>query len=314
MKNANFCIEHTLKVYLRERWMLDIHKLKAFVAVVEESNISRAAVRLNMQQPPLTRIIKSLENDLNTQLLKRLPRGVEVTASGKALYQEAIAILAHAEVIPQRVRNISQGLEGQINIGFTNSAGLHSFLPNLLRQFRDAFPLVNIHLEEDGSSDLIESILNDQNDLVFLRKPAPIGLGLQSKHILDEPLIVALPNNHPLVNQEDTIHLLDLEHYDFVMYRRLAGQDLFDNILASCYQAGFSPKIVQEAPRLTSSLNLIAAGIGLSIVPKAIQNFWTNQIIYKDLRAETPCIAPIYAVFKNDKSNVHLQHILEKLG
>ena len=107
--------------------MIDIHKLRAFVAVVEESNISHAAVRLNMQQPPLTRIIKSLEEEMNTQLLKRLPRGVEVTEAGKVLYKEALAILAHAQLIPKRVQDISLGVEGQINIGFTNSVGLHPF-------------------------------------------------------------------------------------------------------------------------------------------------------------------------------------------
>ena len=293
--------------------MIDIHKLKAFVAVVEESNISRAAVRLNMQQPPLTRMIKSLENELSTDLLKRLPRGVEVTEAGKALYQEALTILAHAQAIPKRVQNISMGLEGQINIGFTNSVGLHPFLPALLRHFRETFSAVSIHLEEDGSSSLIDSILNDKNDIVFLRKPAPIGFGLTSLHVLDEPLIVALPNNHPLANQIDAIHILDLEAYDFVLYRRLAGQDLFDNILASCYQAGFSPKIVQEAPRLTSSLNLIAAGIGLSIVPASIRDFWNKQIVYKYLKADTPCIAPIYAVFKQNTANIRLTHVLNLL-
>ncbi|MFW1643500.1 LysR family transcriptional regulator [Acinetobacter guillouiae] len=294
--------------------MIDIHKLNAFVAVVEESNISRAAVRLNMQQPPLTRIIKNLEDELDTDLLKRLPRGVEATEAGKALYQEALTILAHAQAIPKRVQNISKGLEGQINIGFTNSVGLHSFLPALLRNFREVFSAVSIHLEEDGSSSLIDSIINEKNDIVFLRKPAPIGLGLTSLHVLDEPLIVALPNNHPLTEHPDTIQLLDLEPYDFVLYRRLAGQDLFDNILASCYQAGFSPKIVQEAPRLTSSLNLIAAGIGLSIVPEAIRDFWNKQIIYKALKADTPCIAPIYAVYKQDAENIRLKHILNLLA
>ena len=126
---------------------MDFHKLKAFVAVVEESNISRAAIRMNMQQPPLTRIIQQLEQELGATLLKRLPRGVEVTEAGKALYQEALTILAHAQAIPKRVQNIAQGLEGQINIGFTNSVGLHSFLPALLRQFREAFAAVSIHLE-----------------------------------------------------------------------------------------------------------------------------------------------------------------------
>lgn len=292
---------------------MDFHKLNAFVAVVEESNISRAAIRMNMQQPPLTRIIQQLEQELGATLLKRLPRGVEVTEAGKALYQEALTILAHAQAIPKRVQNIAQGLEGQINIGFTNSVGLHSFLPALLRQFREAFAAVSIHLEEDGSNSLIDSIINEKNDIVFLRKPAPIGLGLNSLHILDEPLIVAMPNNHPLAGVNTPIQLLGLEPYDFVLYRRLAGQDLFDNILASCYQAGFSPNIVQEAPRLTSSLNLIAAGIGLSIVPEAIRDFWNKQIVYKTLQADTPCIAPIYAVYRKDLNNVRIQHLLKLL-
>ena len=131
--------------------------------------------------------------------------------------------------------------------------------------------------------------------------------------MLDEPLIVALPSNHPLTEKSGAIRLLDLEPYEFVLYRRLAGQDLFDNILAHCYQAGFSPNIVQEAPRLTSSLNLIAAGIGVSIVPASIQDFWNKQIVYKALKAESPCIAPIYAVYRAD-ANVRVQHVLELLA
>ncbi|MCH7336685.1 LysR family transcriptional regulator [Acinetobacter sp. NIPH 2699] len=294
--------------------MIDIHKLKAFIAVVEESNISKAAVRLHIQQPPLTRLIKSLEKDLDTVLLKRLPRGVEVTEAGKALYQEALTILDHAESIPQRVRNIAQGKEGQINIGFTNSAGLHPFLPALLRQFREKYPAVAIHLEEDSSSALTDAVINEKLDIVFLRKPAPIHAQVQSMHVLDEPLVVALPSNHPLVEAHGTIHLLDLEPYEFVLYRRLAGQDLFDNILANCYQAGFNPNIVQEAPRLTSSLNLIAAGIGLSIVPASIQDFWSKQIVYRALEAEKPCIAPIYAIFRARDNNVRIKHFLSLLN
>lgn len=290
--------------------MIDIHKLNAFVAVVEESNISKAAVRLHMQQPPLTRLIKSLEQELDTALLKRLPRGVEVTEAGKALYQEAITILAHAHSIPKRVKNIAQGLEGQINIGFTNSAGLHPFLPAVLRQFREQFPAVAIHLEEDSSTALTDAVINEKLDIVFLRKPAPIHTEVQSIHVLDEPLIVALPSNHPLAGQEGAIRLVDLEPYEFVLYRRIAGQDLFDNILANCYQAGFSPNIVQEAPRLTSSLNLIAAGIGLSIVPASIQDFWNKQIVYKSLEAKKPCIAPIYAICRAKGNSVRVEHFL----
>lgn len=293
--------------------MIEIHKLNAFVAVVEESNISKAANRLYMQQPPLTRLIKSLEQELGTVLFKRLPRGVEVTEAGRVLYQEAVSILAHAQAIPKRVQNIAQGLEGQLHIGFTHSVGLHPFLPTLLRQFREQFPAVTIQLEEESSRDLIDAVLNEKLDLIFLRKPAPLRAELQSVHVLDEPLIVALPSNHPLTEKSGAIRLLDLEPYEFVLYRRLAGQDLFDNILAHCYQAGFSPNIVQEAPRLTSSLNLIAAGIGVSIVPASIQDFWNKQIVYKTLKAESPCIAPIYALYRAD-ANVRVQHVLNLLA
>ncbi|MAK32327.1 LysR family transcriptional regulator [Acinetobacter sp.] len=293
--------------------MIDIHKLNAFVAVVEESNISRAANRLHMQQPPLTRLIQSLEQDLNTTLLKRLPRGVEVTEAGKVLYQEAVTILAHASSIPQRVQNIAQGKEGQINIGFTHSIGLHPFLPTLLRHFREKFPAVSIHLEEDSSSALTDAVINEKLDIVFLRKTAPKHTAVQTMHVLNETLIVALPSNHPLAMQQGAIHLPDLEPYEFVLYRRLAGQDLFDNILANCYQAGFSPNIVQEAPRLTSSLNLIAAGIGLSIVPASIQDFWNKQIIYRPLEAKKPCIAPIYAIYSAKDNNIRVAHFLNLL-
>ena len=293
--------------------MIDIHKLNAFVAVVEESNISKAAVRLHMQQPPLTRLIQSLEQELDTQLLKRLPRGVEATEAGKVLYQEAITILAHAQSIPRRVQNIAQGKEGQLNVGFTHSVGLHPFLPTVLRAFRDQFPQVSIYLEEESSSALIDAVINEKLDIVFLRKPAPRQQKLRSQHVLNEPLMVALPNNHCLAQTDGVIQLSDLEPYEFVLYRRLGGQDLFDNIMASCYQAGFSPHVVQEAPRLTSSLNLIAAGIGLSIVPASIQDFWNKQIIYKLLEAKKPCIAPIYAIYRADQMNIRVQHILSLL-
>ncbi len=292
---------------------MDIQKLKAFVAVVEERNISKAAVRLNMQQPPLTRLIKQLEQQLDVQLLIRLARGVELTEAGWVLYEEALSILAHTQIISQRVKNIAQGLEGQINIGFTNSVSLHAFLPALLRRFREAYPKVSIHLEEEGSQALSDAICNQKLDLAFLRRPASADSGLKSLHLLDEDLIVALPSNHPLAIGPEALHLNMLEGYDFVLYRRLAGQDLFDNIMSICYRAGFSPHIVQETPRLTSSLNLIAAGIGLSIVPASIRDFWSTQIVYKSIVSDPPCSAPIYAVYRPDQDNIRLQHLLSCL-
>ncbi|TCM65208.1 DNA-binding transcriptional LysR family regulator [Acinetobacter calcoaceticus] len=292
---------------------IELEKLAAFVAVVEERNITRAAIRLNMQQPPLTRMIKSLEQRLDTILFKRLPRGVEVTETGKALYEQAIAVLDQAQSIQQHVSQVRLGLEGQIKIGFTHSVGMHAFLPRILRQFRGDFAKVAIYLEEDGSKALSDALLMHNLDLIFLRKPAPLGLGLDSILVLQEPLIVAMPLDHPLAEGGAVIELKALAEQDFVLYRRLNGQDLYDHILANCYRAGFNPKIVQEAPRLTSSLNLVAAGIGLSIVPKAVENFWNTQLCYKSLSAQSTSTAPIYAVFRAGQHNIRLQHFLDHL-
>ena len=293
--------------------MLDFAKLKAFVTVVEESNISKAAVRLNMQQPPLTRLIKSLEDELGIVLFNRLPRGVETTQAGQVLYQEACSILSHAQSIQQRLRHIAKGVEGQVRIGFTNSAGLHAFLPTLLAQYRALYPAVNIHLQEHGSRALTEAILNQKLDIAFLRKPAAEGLGLKSLHLFDEPLMVALPIDHPLAELQGSIYIGDLAQDDFVLYRRLTGQDLYDHILSLCLQAGFRPKITQETPRLTLSLNLIAAGIGISIVPQSIQHFWNKQIVYKAIHANASCNAPVYAIYSDAQQNIHIQHILALL-
>lgn len=310
LKNAIFAVSDTLKVWQE----MDIQKLKAFVTVVEERNISKAALRLNMQQPPLTRLIKQLEQQLEAQLLIRLPRGVEVTEAGQVLYQEALSILAHTQLISQRVHNIAQGLAGQINIGFTNSVSLHAFLPALLREFREAYPKVSIHLEEEGSRALSDAVSNQKLDVAFLRKPASADSGLKSLHLLDEDLIVALPSNHRLAKGPEAIELSALQAEDFVLYRRLLGQDLFDTIMAICYRAEFSPHIVQESPRLTSSLNLISAGIGLSIVPASIRDFWNRQVVYKSIISEPACRAPIYAIYRPDQDNIRLQHLLSCLG
>ena len=293
---------------------MDFHKLEAFIAVVEEGSISRAVVRLNIRKPSLTRIIKALEEELNTPLFKCFPSGLETTEAGKVLYHEALSLLNHVQAIPQRIKSITQDLD-KINFGFTNSVGLHPFLPNLLHGFREAFPKVSIHLVEESSNLLIDSINNGKNDIIFLRIPVPISLELNSLHILDEPLVVAMPNNHPLTAQADPLQLLDLKPYDFVRYRHLEEQNLFDNIMASFYQLGFRPRIIQEAPLLSSCLNLIAAGIGLSIVPEATQYSWSNkQIVYKSLNDDLLSSVPIYAVYKCSTENIHLQYVLKLLS
>ena len=182
-----------------------------------------------------------------------------------------------------------------------------------INKLNKKFPNMELELFANANPQILERLLDYKLDIAFLRKPAAEGLGLTSIHLFDEPLMVALPIDHPLAEMQESIDMTDLAQDDFVLYRRLNGQDLYDHILSLCLQAGFRPRIIQETPRLTLSLNLIAAGIGISIVPQSIQHFWNKQIIYKAIHAENSCNAPVYAIYSDAKENIYVQHILELL-
>lgn len=141
--------------------MLELRQLKAFVAIAEEGYITRAAERLGMQQPPLTRLLQSLEAQLGVMLMERLPRGVRPTTAGLALLDEARDILARAEGVADVVSRAARGERGRLAIGFTSSAALHPFVPSVLRRFREAFVGVSVVLEEAGTGELLDALVQE---------------------------------------------------------------------------------------------------------------------------------------------------------
>ncbi|WP_242450553.1 LysR family transcriptional regulator [Serratia marcescens] len=205
--------------------MIELRRLRAFVTVVEEGNITRAAERLFIQQPPLTRLLQGLEDELGVKLLQRLPRGVRVTEAGGVLFEEARALLARAERLREAVQRAARGEQGHIAIGFTSSAALHPFVPNLLRRYRDILPGITTQLEEAGSGELMEALLEQRLDAAFVRSPANGIPGLSVEPVLSEPMIVALPLGHRLAHEtQQPLPLAELAHEAFILYRRPAGQ------------------------------------------------------------------------------------------
>lgn len=205
--------------------MIELRRLRAFVTVVEEGNITRAAERLFIQQPPLTRLLQGLEDELGVKLLQRLPRGVRVTEAGGVLFEEARALLARAERLSEAVQRAARGEQGHIAIGFTSSAALHPFVPNLLRRYRDILPGITTQLEEAGSGELMEALLEQRLDAAFVRSPASGIPGLSVEPVLSEPMIVALPLGHRLAQEtQQPLPLAELAHEAFILYRRPAGQ------------------------------------------------------------------------------------------
>ncbi|QOQ75111.1 LysR family transcriptional regulator [Pseudomonas poae] len=275
--------------------MLEFRQLKAFIAIAEEGYITRAAERLGMQQPPLTRLLQSLEAELGVMLMERLPRGVRPTTAGLALLDEARNILAQVEGVTDVVRRAARGERGRLAIGFTSSAALHPFVPSVLRRFRETFVGVSVVLEEAGTGELLDALVHEKLDAAFIRSPLSGSQSLQDQPILVEPMLLALPTEHPLaIDAQSPLPLAALATEAFVLYRRRVGLGLYDAILVACREAGFSPQVVQEAPRMTATLSLVAAGLGVSIVPASMQRLRGDGIVYRELAECRSLVAPLH--------------------
>jgi DNA-binding transcriptional LysR family regulator len=264
-------------------WQMELRHLRYFVAVAEEGHITRAAERLGMQQPPLSQQIKALENELGARLFRRLPRGVELTEAGRALLADAEAILGHLAHAMEATKRTVRGELGRIAVGFTSSAPFHPFLPRVIRAFREASPLVALTLEEGGTTELIEDLRAERLDAAFIRTPVADPMGVTVNPLVEERMVVALPAGHGLAAEAGDLALGRLAGEVFIVYRRRSGPGLYDAIFAACHAAGFSPVVGQEAPRIVSTLNLVAAGLGIALVPESLRRMQMDGVVYRGL-------------------------------
>src|ERR1700754_75427 len=177
---------------------MELRHLRYFIAVAEEKHVTRAAERLGIQQPPLSMQIRALEQELDVQLFRRQPRGVELTDAGVAFLDRARVILDQVDRAVATTRRTARGEEGRVVVGFTSSAPFHPFVPRVLRAFREAAPLVSLVLEESGSSELVQGVHNEEVDAAFIRSPVADVVGLVVRPLLEEDMLVALPVGHPL--------------------------------------------------------------------------------------------------------------------
>jgi DNA-binding transcriptional LysR family regulator len=276
---------------------MELRHIRYFIAVAEEGHVTRAAERLGMQQPPLSQQIRALERELDVQLFRRKPRGVELTYAGRALLGDARAIMAQVEHAFASTRRTARGEQGRITIGFTSSAPFHPFVPRVIRSFREAFPLIALTLEESGTTELIQDLREERVDAAFIRTPVADPVGLRVDTLLEEAMLVALPSQHVLARSrrgdDAAVALKRLAGETFIVYRRHSGPGLYDAIIAACHAAGFSPLIGQEAPRIVSTLNLVAAGLGLSIVPASLQRMHMDGVSYRRLTGTAQPRAPL---------------------
>src|SRR5437016_10504202 len=170
---------------------MELRHLRYFVAVSEEGHITRAAERLGIQQPPLSQQIRALEAELQVQLFRRKPRGVEPTQAGQALLADAQVILQQVEHAVTAARRTARGEAGRIGLGFTSSASFHPFVPQAIREYRETHPLVALSLEESGTGELVAALIDERLDAAFVRSPIGAAEGIAIHSVLDEAMVAA---------------------------------------------------------------------------------------------------------------------------
>ena len=290
---------------------MELRHLRYFIAVAEEGHVTRAAERLGMQQPPLSQQIRALERELDVQLFRRLPRGVELTDAGRALLADARAILAQLEHAVATTRRTARGELGRLAIGFTSSAPFHPFVPRVIRAYREAVPQVALTLEEGGTTELIEDLRAERIDAAFIRSPIADPQGLNVTPLLREAMVLALPRGHALARKSGAVTLKALAGETFILYRRRSGPGLYDAIVAACTAAGFSPRVGQEAPRIVATLNLVAAGLGLSLVPESLQRMRMDGVVFRRLAGAAQPRAPLYLASRRGEASAAVRRFLQ---
>ena len=260
---------------------LELTHLRYFVVLAEELHFGRAAARLHISQPPLTQQIQRLEARVGHALLHRTSRRVELTAAGRVFHEAARAVLQEAQHALDTARRVGRGEAGHITLATPPSLMLDT-LPRVIRRFRDRFPAVDLRLREMATSRIFEALESGGADVGFVRGPqTPASLPTLASWT--EPLVALLPPGHPLTKTRP-FALKDLGMEPFVFFPRDLGPSFYEELLGHCRDAGFEPRIVQEATQWSSVISLVSAGIGVSIGPASVSKLLAGLVEVRSLR------------------------------
>lgn len=288
---------------------MNFRQLKYFSVVAEEENIGRAALRLNISQPPLTRQIHQLEEDLGVRLFNRTPKGVELTQAGQTLYKEARTILSLTEIAAERTIKAEQGHLGRLDIAIFGSSIL-DLIPQTILKFRNAYPDVNVVLHTMSKPDQLKAIRRREIDVGFNRLLPPQS-DITTEILMNEELVIAVNEHHPLARKKP-LHLTDLADEQLILFPANSRPGFIDHAIRICNKAGFSPNISQEVGDAVTGVALVASGFGVSIVPKSTTVLSLPGVLFREMD-DPPENATIdvSAIYRNDDASPILQNFLE---
>lgn len=291
---------------------MEIRHLRYFLAVAEAGHMTRAAERLGIQQPPLSLQIKALEQELGVALFHRHPKGVALSDAGRLFEREARQLVDDMAAMEQRMARVARGELGVLNVGFTSSAAAHAFTPEALRACRRAWPGIELSIREDHAAGITEAVEAGRLHCGLIRVPVSQPEGLTFEVLLREPVVVALPGDHPLAQRRSAaLTLPDLREEGFILVRQPGAPGLYANLLSLCEAQGFRPRIAAEVERMVTSLNLVAAGAGIAVVPASMSGLHPHAVVYLPLGEDTPLDAPLTLVYRSVEASGPAAHFLK---
>ena len=282
---------------------MELRHIRYFLAVAEQRNFTRAAEKLGMAQPPLSQQIHALEDELGGLLFHRVPHGAELTPAGDAFLVEARLTIAAADRAKLAAMRAQRGAIGRLLLGITTSAAFNPIVSSTVDEFHRTWPDVQLGLEEITTAALYERVLRGDLDMAFVRPGFGDPSGVNLRHLPDESTVIALPANHRLA-QHERLRLTDIAREPFVMFPREVGPSLHDEIVAACQASGFTPDIVQYAQRIASTVTLVAAHLGVSIVPAAIAQIKLAGVVYRTIEGRAPVARLAVVTAKGVRSSI----------
>jgi DNA-binding transcriptional LysR family regulator len=284
---------------------MKLRQLQFFIAVAEELSFSRAAIKLHVAQPSLSTQIKVLEEEVGARLFERDKRHVSLTPAGRRFQQRAISVLSMADSAKSEARSTARGQLGTIALGYTALSMFSTALPHAIRQFRRREPNVVMTLRELTSLEQLHELGERTLDVGVLRKVdggAPKGITIVEWY--RTPLVAAIPRDHPQA-ASDLLSLNDLKNESFIMYPRGAGTGIYWQVIDLCTAAGFRPRVVREVIESSTIIGLVAAGVGIAIVPADMNCIQFSGVVYRRI-TDTGAYTALHLAQRGADVNEHL--------
>lgn len=288
---------------------MELRHLRYFVGVGEEQHFRRAAERLHIAQPALSRQIQDLEREIGFLLFDRLPRGVRLSAAGRLFLGDARRILQDVEEAKRRAERIAHGKAGTLRVGIATAVSWHGLVVDAFREFRRRQPDVELVLHHVLSVHQVDAVVSGRLDAGFVAAMTPWHKDLAHWQFAQDRMVLAVPRGHPLTKRE-RIRLLDLRNLPFIWFQRWVNPTFYDQMMQACARGGLSaPRIVQEASDRDTQLGLVQCRIGIAWLTESTRWHCPRGVLLRPV-VDMNVRLPFNLIWKKDNASPLLQKLL----